>query len=84
VKENPAKVNQAGSIEELKGLFKTIVIDPPRDWGDEEDVNQMGRAKPDYATIPYEDLLKYPDSTEKLWKLRKLLFCNVSSIVFHI
>jgi len=40
--------------------FATILIDPPWDWGDEGDVNQLGRAKPDYATMPFEDLLKLP------------------------
>ena|GEM_PF-5914197 len=34
VKENTEKVSQAKSIDELEGLFKTIVIDPPWDWGD--------------------------------------------------
>jgi len=62
VKENTEKVSQARSIDDLKSIFKTIVIDPPWDWGDESDINQMGRARPDYTTIPYEDLLKYPIS----------------------
>lgn len=43
--------------------FSTIMLDPPWDWGDEKDVNQMGRAKPDYATIPFDDLLKLPVTT---------------------
>lgn len=36
--------------------FATIVADPPWDWGDEGDVDQMGRAKPDYATMPFDQL----------------------------
>jgi len=40
--------------------FATILADPPWDWGDEGDVNQLGRAKPDYATLPYSELLKLP------------------------
>jgi len=40
--------------------FATIVIDPPWDWGDEGDVNQLGRAKPDYATMSIEKLLELP------------------------
>ena len=32
--------------------FQCIVIDPPWDVSDEGDVNQMGRANPDYATMP--------------------------------
>lgn len=40
--------------------FATILIDPPWDWGDEGDVNQLGRAKPDYATMPFDELLRLP------------------------
>jgi N6-adenosine-specific RNA methylase IME4 len=39
-----------------EGVFSTIVIDPPWDWGDEGDVNQLGRAKPDYAAMPLDDI----------------------------
>lgn len=53
---------KAKDTEPLKAgaKFATIVIDPPWDWGDEGDVNQLGRAKPDYATIPIDDLYKLP------------------------
>jgi len=40
--------------------FAAIVIDPPWDWGDEGDVDQLGRALPTYKTIPYDGLLKWP------------------------
>lgn len=40
--------------------FPTILVDPPWDWGDEGDVNQMGRAKPDYATLSLDQLLSLP------------------------
>lgn len=40
--------------------FATILIDPPWDWGDEGDVNQLGRAKPDYATMSIEQLHALP------------------------
>lgn len=40
--------------------FATIVIDPPWDWGDEGDVNQLGRAKPDYATMSLPQLMDLP------------------------
>jgi N6-adenosine-specific RNA methylase IME4 len=40
--------------------FATILIDPPWDWGDEGDVNQMGRAKPDYATMGIDELKALP------------------------
>jgi N6-adenosine-specific RNA methylase IME4 len=42
--------------------FATIVIDPPWDWGDEGDVDQMGRARPDYATMSFEKLMELPVS----------------------
>lgn len=45
-------------VEHVK--FATIVIDPPWDWGDEGDVNQMGRAKPDYSTMSLEQLRGLP------------------------
>ncbi len=38
----------------------TIVVDPPWDWGDEGDVNQLGRARADFATVPFAKLLKLP------------------------
>jgi N6-adenosine-specific RNA methylase IME4 len=36
--------------------YQTIVIDPPWDWGDEGDADQMGRARPEYATMPIADV----------------------------
>ena len=39
------------------GMFPTIMADPPWDWGDEGDHDQLGRAKPTYATMPFDDLL---------------------------
>ena len=57
--ENAKKVEQAKAIE--PGLrFSTIVIDPPWDWGDEGDKDQLGRAKPDYATMSIQQLLGLP------------------------
>jgi predicted RNA methylase len=47
--ENTAKVNNAKTINELTGVFQTIVVDPPWGWGDKKNVNQMGRAKHDKA-----------------------------------
>lgn len=61
--ENRAKVatvDEPTKLEDLGSGFATIVIDPPWDWGDEGDVNQMGRAKPDYATMGIDDLLGLP------------------------
>jgi N6-adenosine-specific RNA methylase IME4 len=40
--------------------YATIVMDPPWDWGDEGDQDQLGRARPQYGTMPYGDLLALP------------------------
>lgn len=61
-KENRKKVKKSKALSELVGVFATIVLDPPWDWGDEKDVNQMGRAKPDYATMTREQLMALPVS----------------------
>lgn len=58
--ENAVKVEKLRSPLEAQGLFQTIVIDPPWDWGDEGDINQFGRAKPDYHTMPIDEIAKMP------------------------
>ncbi len=59
--ENRAVVTGAKSLEQaVKAKFATIVLDPPWDWGDEGDVNQLGRAKADYATMPIEQIEALP------------------------
>jgi len=60
VKENIEKIKNGRTMIEIDGLFQTIVIDPPWDWGDESDNNQFGRSKPDYATMSFEEVLKSP------------------------
>ncbi len=40
--------------------YQTIVLDPPWDWGDEGDVDQFGRARPTYATMPLDDVAALP------------------------
>lgn len=60
--ENVAKVETLATPLDAKGLFQTIVIDPPWDWGDEGDVNQFGRAKPEYSTMPFDDIKNLPVS----------------------
>jgi N6-adenosine-specific RNA methylase IME4 len=60
VKENIEKVKNGKPMGEIDSLFQTIVIDPPWDWRDENDNNQFGRAKPDYATMPFEEILNSP------------------------
>lgn len=58
--ENTAKVETLATPLDAKGLFQTIVIDPPWDWGDEGDVNQFGRAKPEYSTMPFDEIKNLP------------------------
>lgn len=58
--ENAIKAAMATDPITVGAHFATILIDPPWDWGDEGDVNQMGRAKPDYATMTIEQLLDLP------------------------
>ncbi len=81
-KEDKKEAEKIKSPEELfkKIKFTTIVIDPPWDWGDEGDVNQMGRAKPDYATLSLEELKELPidnltkkDSHIYLWVTNRSL-----------
>ena len=60
--ENAAVVARVTEPSKLVGSarFATISIDPPWDWGDEGDGNQLGRAKPDYATMSMDQLLGLP------------------------
>lgn len=58
--ENAEKIEKLSTPLEAQGLFQTIVIDPPWDWGDEGDINQFGRARPDYHTMPIEEIEKLP------------------------
>lgn len=61
--ENRAKVAEAATptaIIETGAKFATIMIDPPWDWGDEGDQDQLGRARPDYATMSKDQLMELP------------------------
>lgn len=58
--ENAAQAQKTPDVLSAGARFATILADPPWDWGDEGDVNQMGRAKPDYATMPIEKLMALP------------------------
>ena len=40
--------------------FATIAIDPPWDWDDEGDQDQLGRARPTYGTMSLEELMELP------------------------
>lgn len=61
--ENRAKVAAAATPQNVVASgarFATIMIDPPWDWGDEGDQDQLGRARPDYATMSMAQLLELP------------------------
>lgn len=60
---NAKKAAKAKSLASCNQTFATILIDPPWDWGDEGDVNQLGRAKPDYGTMPLEEIAALPLAT---------------------
>ena len=40
--------------------YSTIVIDPPWDWGDEGDHDQLGRSRPTYDTMSKKELAEIP------------------------
>jgi N6-adenosine-specific RNA methylase IME4 len=62
--ENREKIKSSPKLKDTK--FSTIVIDPPWDWGDEGDKDQLGRAKPDYNTMSIDELmsLKVPSDDD--------------------
>lgn len=60
--ENRALIEQAPSpvVAARSARFATIVLDPPWDWGDEGDADQLGRARPTYGTMPIAELMDLP------------------------
>lgn len=66
LKEQKRKERRAANAKIIQstpaatGVYSTIVVDPPWDWGDEGDVDQLGRARPTYQTMPIEKLLALP------------------------
>lgn len=61
--ENRAKIAQVKEPTQIikqQARFATIVIDPPWDWGDEGDQDQLGRARPDYSTMSIDQLMELP------------------------
>lgn len=62
--QNAELVKQAPPLP--AGRFKTLLIDPPWDWGDEGDVDQLGRAKPDYKTMSLADIRNFSVNGETI------------------
>jgi N6-adenosine-specific RNA methylase IME4 len=62
VREQNRKLVQAAEpITRLEqATYQTIVLDPPWDWGDEGDADQLGRARPTYATMPIDEIAALP------------------------
>lgn len=58
--ENRELIQQAPSVALTSAKFATILIDPPWDWGDEGDADQLGRARPTYGTMSFDQLLDLP------------------------
>ena len=59
--ENRDKIAAAPEpLKIISGRFATIMIDPPWDWGDEGDQDQLGRARPTYETWPIERIMGLP------------------------
>ncbi|MBR1603248.1 MAG: hypothetical protein IJ667_07400 [Synergistaceae bacterium] len=58
--ENTEKIEKLATPLDAVGLFQTIVIDPPWDWGDEGDADQFGRARPDYQTMSIQEIAQLP------------------------
>lgn len=59
---NRVLVESAPQIAEVGAVYKTIVLDPPWDWGDEGDCDQYGRARPVYTTMPIDEIAALPVS----------------------
>lgn len=58
--ENRAIVQMAPDPIQVGAHFTSLVIDPPWDWGDEGDADQLGRARPQYATMPFAAIKALP------------------------
>lgn len=60
--ENAKKVEATVSLDVFASgaKFSTIMLDPPWDWGDEGDKDQLGRARPQYSTMTIDQLLDLP------------------------
>ena len=59
--DNQALVDDAVPLPDDPDVrYPVVVIDPPWDWGDEGDADQLGRARPTYQTMSYGELAGLP------------------------
>jgi N6-adenosine-specific RNA methylase IME4 len=58
--DNREQIAAAADPAQLTGVYSAIVIDPPWDWDDEGDVDQLGRARPTYHTLSIDELRALP------------------------
>lgn len=59
--DNRQKIASAPEpLKIISGRFATITLDPPWDWGDEGDQDQLGRARPTYETWSIDRLMGLP------------------------
>lgn len=53
---NREAVETGSALETPSGRFATVVFDPPWSWSDEGDVSQLGRARPNYHTMTFDEI----------------------------
>lgn len=59
--QNEALVNETIPLEaDPETRYSTIVLDPPWDWDDEGDHEQLGRARPTYDTMSLDEIKAMP------------------------
>lgn len=68
-KDNQLLINQSTDIFAAGARFATLVIDPPWDWGDEGDKDQLGRAKPTYDENKRCDYILWFWQSSRRWCL---------------
>jgi len=62
-KQNRELVEDMPPLSQWNGEpVPAVALDPPWDWSDEGDADQLGRARPTYATMPFDEILALPVS----------------------
>lgn len=57
---NAEAVATGSTLETPTGRYATIVFDPPWSWDDEGDATQLGRARPNYHTMSFDEVKRQP------------------------